>query len=100
MDESSISIVAEVEEGKVEEVDNQEDLCPPEMCTNEEEHETKVEKVVENEVASNTGSRLNVLVILGEEAPDVAELNDEEDEPDARVLVGEERGKGRICIYQ
>jgi hypothetical protein len=42
-----------------------------------------MEEVVENEVASDAGGGLNVFVVLGEEAPNISELEDEEDEPGA-----------------
>lgn len=88
MNEPCIGVVTEVEEGEVEKVNDEENFGPPEMSFNEEDHETKVEKVVENEVTSNTGGGLHILILLTEESPDVAKLDEEENEPkDVSMIV-------------
>ena len=84
MDESCVGVVTEVKEGEIKEVDDQEDLSPPKVCLYKEENKAKVKQVVENKVTSNAGGRLDILVILGKESPDIAELNGEEDKPGPR----------------
>lgn len=98
MNETCVGVVTEVEGDEVEEVDDQKHLGPPEVCTNEEEDKTEVEEVVDNEVASNTGGRLDVLVILGEETPDVTELDGEEDKPERGSVGGIHWAEGSMNI--
>lgn len=81
MDCSSVGIVAEVEEGEVEEVDDQDDLGPDEVAADEEHDPGELEEVVEDEVASDGGCGLDVVAVLGEEVPQVGDLGEEEGEP-------------------
>jgi len=73
--------VAEVEGGQIEEVDNQNDLGPNEVGANEEHDEREMQEVVENEMASNTSSSLNVGIVTREEVPCVTNLKEEKSEP-------------------
>jgi hypothetical protein len=59
MDESGIRVVAEVERGEVDEVENENDLSPVEVRADKQHDKGEVEEVVEDEVASNTGSSVN-----------------------------------------
>jgi len=81
MDCSSVGVVAEVKGGKVEEINDKDDFRPEEVTTNEEHDPAELEEIVEDEVASNTGSGLNMIAILGEEVPHVSDLGKEESEP-------------------
>lgn len=73
--------MAEVEGGEVEEVDDQNDLSNDEMSTNEQHDEGKLEKIVENEMTSNSRSSLDLLSGLREQMPQVGDLEQEEGEP-------------------
>lgn len=42
VNESCVGVVTEVEEGKIEEVDDQEDQRPPEMGADEKEHKAEM----------------------------------------------------------
>lgn len=100
MNEAWVSVVAEVEGAEVEEVDDENQLGPAKMRTNEEHHECKVEEIVGDEVRSNAGGGIDVVGVGGEEVGDVAELHDEEDDP---VDVGKdtvhgERGRVEVVL--
>lgn len=69
-----MGVVAEVEGGEVEKVDDQDDLGPNEVRSNKQHDECKLEEVVEDEVASDTRSSLDVVIVIREEVPDVADL--------------------------
>ena len=58
--------MTEVKRGKVEEVDDQNQFCEEEISTNEEHDKCELEKIVEDEVASNSCSGLNVFGVFGE----------------------------------
>jgi len=81
VDKSRVGIVAEVEGGQIEKVDNQNDLGPNEVGANEEHDEREMQEVVENEMASNTSSSLNVGIVTREEVPCVTNLKEEKGEP-------------------
>ena len=81
MDESWVCVVAEVEGGKVEEVDNQDDFSPDVVTTDEEHDERELEEVIDYEMASNTGSCIDIVGVGGEEVPDISNLQDEENDP-------------------
>lgn len=66
VDESCVGVMAEVEGRQVEEVDNQDNLSPDEVPTDEEHNECEVQQVVENEMASNTRCGVYVVDIGGE----------------------------------
>ena len=73
--------MTEVEGGQVEEVDNQKDLGPNEVGANEEHNKAEMQEVVENEVASNTSSSVDVGIVIREEVPCVTDLKEKEGEP-------------------
>jgi hypothetical protein len=66
MDKSRVSVVAEIEEGQVEEVDNQDDLSPDEVRTDKQHDEGKLKEIVENKVVSNVGCCSDMVDIAGE----------------------------------
>ena len=66
MDEPWMSVVTEVEGGKVEEVDDQDDLSPDEVAADEEHDEGELEEVVDYEVASNTRGCVDIIGVGGE----------------------------------
>ena len=82
VDESCVGIMAEVEGRQVEEIDNQNDFSPDEVSTNEEHNESEVQQVVEDEVASDTRCSENVVGILGEQVPNISDLEEEESDPE------------------
>jgi len=73
--------VPEIEGGQIKEVDDQDDLSPDEMSSNEEHDEGKLQEVVDDEVASNTRSSLNIVTVLREEVPQINDLEEEEENP-------------------
>jgi hypothetical protein len=82
MDESRVRVVAEVERGQVDKVEDEHDLGPEEVGADKEHDPSKVEKVVDDEVAPNAGRGVDMLGALGEEVGDVAELEDKERNPE------------------
>jgi hypothetical protein len=64
VDESRMRVVAEIEERQVEEVDDQDELSPSKVASDEEHNESKLQEVVENEVASYTSSSLDILSLV------------------------------------
>jgi len=95
MDESWMSRMSEVQSAEVEEVDDQDDLSDEEMSSDEEHDEGELEKVVEDEVASNTSCSLYFLHVLREEVPQVNNLEEEEGQPVKRGHQGIEREGSR-----
>lgn len=79
VDEAGVGVVAEGEGGKVEEVDDQDDLGPGEMATGKEHDEGKVEEVVEDKVRAHGGSGVDLFDVAGEEVQNIADLQDEQD---------------------
>lgn len=94
MDEARVRVVAEVERGEVEEVENDNDLGPGKVRADKEHDKGKVEEVVEDEVATDAGGGVRRLGRLGEEVTNVAGLQHEENDP---VDGGDDRvhGEGR-----
>lgn len=78
--------VTEVERGQVEEVDDQDDLGPNEVGAHEEHDEGELKEVVEDEVGADRGGGVDVVGVVGEEVPDIADLKSEQDDPE-RMLV-------------
>lgn len=72
VDASGVRIVTEVQRREVDEVDDQQDLGPDEVRANEEHHPAEVKQVVEDEVATDRGSSVDLGRIVGEEVTDVA----------------------------
>ena len=81
MDEAWGGWVAEVQARQVEEVDDQDDLGPDEVAADEEHDEGELKEVVEDEVGSNRGGGVDVVSVGGEEVPDIADLEDEQEDP-------------------
>jgi hypothetical protein len=61
-----MSVVAEIEGGQVEEVDNQKDLRPPEVAADEQHDEPEEEEVADYEMASNSSGCVDIVGIGGE----------------------------------
>ena len=81
MDESWVSVVAEVERGKVEKVDDQDDLSPDVVAANKQHYKCELEEVVNYEMASNTSGCVDIIGVGGEKVPHISDLQDEEDDP-------------------
>lgn len=81
VDEARVGVVAEVEARQVDEVEDEDDLGPVEMRADKEHDEGEVEEVVEDEVAADAGGGVDGVGVLGEQVGDVAELEDEEEDP-------------------
>lgn len=81
MDEARVRAVAEVQRREVDEVEQQHHLGPGEVRMHEQPHETRVQQVVDDEVAAHRARRVDVLELAGEEVPDVDGLEDEEADP-------------------
>lgn len=64
VNKSRIRVVAEIEEGQIEEVDDQKNLSPSEVSAGKEHDEAKLQEVVEDEVASYAGRSLNILTLV------------------------------------
>lgn len=94
VDEARVRVVAEVERGEVEEVEDDDDLGPGKVRADKEHDKGKVEEVVEDEVATDAGGGVRRLGRLGEEVTNVAGLQHEENDP---VDGGDDRvhGEGR-----
>jgi hypothetical protein len=73
--------MSEIQEGEIEEVGDQDQFSNQEESTDEEHHKSKLEKVVEDEMASNSSSCLNMFGFVREEMPYVDDLEEEEGEP-------------------
>jgi len=73
--------VAEIQEGKVEQVDNQEQLALPEMASDPQHYEAKGEEIVEDEVASNIGSTRDERLVCAPQIADIVCLQDQNDHP-------------------
>jgi hypothetical protein len=52
------------------------------VAANKEHDECELEKVVEDEVASNSSGSLDMFAFVGEEVPQVCNLEEEEGEPE------------------
>ena len=81
VDEARVRVVAEVERGEVEEVEDEDDLGPVEVRADEEHDKGEVEEVVHDEVASHAGGGVDVGGVGREEVGNVAALEDEEHDP-------------------
>lgn len=80
VDELVICVVAEVEDGEVDEVEDEEQLSPAEQGADEKHDKAEVEEIVCNEVGGDRGGVGHHDRVGGEEVADVAQLGDEEDE--------------------
>lgn len=73
--------VTEVSGGHVEEIEHKHKLSDPEVASNPEEKEGRLEYIVDNEMASDVGSSSNPLGVVGKQMPDVADLKDKKRNP-------------------
>lgn len=73
--------MAQVEEGKIAKVQDGNDLSPDEMRTDEEHDKSELEEIVQDEVTSDAGSGVDIFGFGGEDVPEVADLEHEEDNP-------------------
>jgi hypothetical protein len=90
--------VAEIQQGKIEQVDNQEELALPEMASNPQHNEAKCEEIVlyascqrmgseespgtyEDEVASNISSTCNERLVCAPQIADIVCLQDQNHHP-------------------
>lgn len=73
--------MTEIKEGKIEEVNDQNDLRPDEMGSDEEHDKSKLQEIVEYEVRSNSCCSVNMGSLVREEVPHVTDLEEEEYNP-------------------
>lgn len=81
VDEARMSRVAEVQAAQVEEVDDQDQFGPDKVGANKEHDEAELQEIVDNEMASDTGSCVDIFGVLGEEVTNVSHLEDESNKP-------------------
>jgi len=93
VNQTGMGRVAEVQEGQIEEVEDQDDLSPDKVSSNEEHDECELKEVIEDEVGTNSSSSLDMGGGIGEEVPHVCDLEEEQSEPVERQdnLIQEER---------
>jgi len=94
MNEQRSRGVAEIQQGKIEQVDNQEELALPEMASNPQHYETKGEEIVEDEVASNISSTCDERLVCAPQVADIVCLQDQNDYP---VDTGYHRVQAERC---
>lgn len=97
VNEARRSVVAEVERRQVEKVEDDDEFGPDEVRAHKEHDKRKVEEVVENKVAADAGCVVDRLLFAGEEVRNVAELEDEENDP---VNVTEDGAHGKCRSVQ
>jgi len=76
-----MSGVSEVQARQVDERNQQNDLSPHKVAADEEHNEGELEQVEDDKVASNTGSCVDIIAILGKEVTNVSNLKNEQDNP-------------------
>jgi len=81
VNEAWVGVVTEVQGREVKEIDDEDELTPDEVATDEEHNPCELEEIVEDEVASYTCSCVDIVGIGREEGPDISNLGDEEKEP-------------------
>lgn len=81
VDRTRVCIVAEVERGQVEEINDGDHLGPDKVAADEEHGPAELQEVVEDEVGSHARGGLDMVAVLGEEVPHVTDLGKEEGEP-------------------
>lgn len=79
--ESGKSPVSPVCNGLVDEVDDENDLSPPEVVTSPQQDPDNEEDVVEDEMGSDVSSSRHDSGVLVEQVPDIAELGEEQKDP-------------------
>lgn len=73
--------VPEVKRAQVEKVDSQDQLAPPKVAAGPEHDKGRSQQVVEDEVRADIGGGGDALGVAGEEALQVADLEDEQGDP-------------------
>jgi len=81
MDESWVGAVAEIKGGQVDKVDDQDEFSPIELGIDKEQDESELQEVVENKVASNTSSCVDIVGVGGKQVPDITDLQKEKGDP-------------------
>jgi len=81
VDESWVCVVSEVQGGQVEEVDDQNDLGPDEVSSDEEHDESELQHIVEYEVAANPRCCIDPVDISREKVRNISDLEDEQGNP-------------------
>jgi len=81
MDEAGSLVVGEICSREIDEIDDEKELGQPVVGANPEVDEAEEEEVVGDEVGADIGGSSHVGGIVAVEVPDVANLQDEEDEP-------------------
>lgn len=71
--------MTEVERRKVEKIDDQYDLSPYEVRSNEQHDECKLEEVVDNEMTSDWCCGVDMFNLVAEQMKDISNLKDEEE---------------------
>lgn len=84
VDEARVRVVAEVERRQVGEVDDQDELSPAKVGAHKQHDKGEMQKVVEDEVRSDAGGGVDIVAVAREEVTDVADLEDEENDPGQR----------------
>ena len=87
MDKTGVGIVAEVEGRQVDKVEYQYHFGPDEVRVHKEQDEGSVEQVVDDEVAADGASSVDMLYLAREQMSDVAQLQDEQEDPVRDSLV-------------
>jgi len=94
MDESWVSAVAEIEGRQVDKVDDQDELSPKELGADKEHDKSELQEVVENKVASNTSSCIDIVGVGGKQVPDITDLEKEKGDP---IEGGDDRVQSEGC---
>lgn len=86
LDQEHRRAVVKVQRREVEEVDDQHQLGDPEVRPHPQQDERRLQHVVDDEVAADVGGLPDPVGVVGEEVPDVADLEDQEHEPVVGLL--------------
>lgn len=81
VDQVRSSWVAEVKRGQVEEIEHEHQLSDPEVASNPEEEESRLEYIVDDEMASDVGRSGNPFGVVGKQMPDVTDLKNKKRNP-------------------
>ena len=73
--------MVEVQRHEVKEVDDQHQFGDPEVRPHPQQDEGGLQDVVDDEVAPDVGRLFHPVGVVGEQMPDIAELEDQENEP-------------------
>jgi len=87
--------MSEVQTRQVDKGNQENDLGPNKVAANEKHNEGELEQVEDDEVASNTGSCIDIVAILREEVANVSDLENEQNNP---VDGGNDRVQGKCSV--